>query len=194
MNVIAEEPGDSVLISLDNENHVTSNFSFQQPSWSSSLDPNVPHTITVTKVNPDGKYTAIYSFLVAYPDLPANTTQTTAEAAPTPTIPNTSTETETRTTRPEGQTGLTTTTKVVIAGALVGAVCLGLLGALGIYIRWKRNTYTATLNPFSKLEGGTDSVPEGRPSEGEGTVAFPLGDPPPSPPSDNLSSPPPYVP
>ena len=73
---MAEEPGDTVLISLDDENHVASNFSFQQPSWSSSLDPNVPHTITVTKDNPEGKYTAIYSFLVTYPDSSANTTDT----------------------------------------------------------------------------------------------------------------------
>ena len=132
---------------------------------------------------------------MTYPDLPANTTQTTAEAAPTPTIPNTSTETETSTTQPEGQTGLTSTTKVVIAGSLGGAVCLGLLGAvLGIYIRRKRNTYAATLDPFSKSEGGTDSVPEGQPNEGEDSAAFPLEDPPPGSPSDTLSAPPPYAP
>ena len=177
---MAERPDNTVGITLDNKDYVTSNFSIQQPAWRSSLDPNVPHTITVTKQNPDGQYTAFYSFLVTYPD--PSTTQ------------NTSTETETPTTQPEGQTGLNTTTKVGIAGALVGAVCLGLLVALGIYIRRKRNTYAATLNPFSKLEGGTDSVPEGQPSEGEDTAAFPLENPPPGSPSDNLSAPPPYAP
>ena len=180
VTVMAERPDNTVGITLDNKDYVTSNFSVQQPAWSSSLDPNVPHTITVTKQNPDGQYTAFYSFLVTYPD--PSTTQTT------------STETGTPTTQPEGQTGLNTTTKMGIAGALVGAVCLGLLVALGIYIRRKRNTYAATLNPFSKLEGGTDSVPEGQPSEGEDTAAFPLENPPPGSPSDNLSVPPPYAP
>ena len=192
VTVMAERPDDTVGITLDNKDYVTSNFSVQQPAWSSSLDPNVPHTITVTKQNPDGQYTAFYSFLVTYPD--PSTTQNTSTETETPTTQNTRAETETPTTQPEGQTGLNTTTKVGIAGALVGAVCLGLLVALGIYIRRKRNTYAATLNPFSKLEGGTDSVPEGQPSEGEETAAFPLENPPPGSPSDNLSVPPPYAP
>lgn len=47
--------------------------------------------------------------------------------------------------------------------------------------------------------GGIHPAPQGQPSEDEGTAAFPLEDsappqPPPRPPSDNLSAPPPYTP
>lgn len=68
---------------------------------------------------------------------------------------STNTESETPTKRPEGQSGLASTTTVVgLAVGLVGAVCLGLLGALGIYIRRKRRTHDATLHPFSTLDEG----------------------------------------
>ncbi len=81
-------------------------------------------------------------------------TETTAEADPALTIFDTNTETKTPTMQPAAQSGLTTTTKVGIAVGLVGAVCLGLLGALAIYIRRRRATHDATLNPFSKLDEG----------------------------------------
>ncbi len=140
VRVFVEGSGQSVQISLDEEDHYLVPLPDQQPVWASDLDPSVPHIISIIKQNPRGQYLAFDNILVTYNDAPAeaataptivNTTNTeTAEPAPAPTIDNPNTKTETPTKQPEGQSGLTTTTKVGIAVGLVGAVCLSLLGAL----------------------------------------------------------------
>jgi len=160
VTVTVETPGDTVRILLDNTDHVVAPISNLEPAWNSSiLDPGVLHNITIFKVNAEDEYTAFYSLLVTHPDLPI----TGANFAPS------STETENPTKQPEGQPEPTATTKMqpeglpelsaatkmVIAGAVVGSVCLGLLGALGIYFWRRRNKHDATLDPFRKVEGGT---------------------------------------
>ena len=67
-----------------------------------------------------------------------------------------STKRETPTKQPDGQSGLPHSTKVGIAGALVGGVCLGLFGALGIYLLrkrllQKRTEHDGTLHPFREV-------------------------------------------
>ena len=175
MCVFVEGSGQAVRISLDNFNYDINPLPGQQPTWTSdTLDPSVPHNLDIIKRNPGGQYLELENILVTLTDGHSPTTpreDSTAEAVPAPTIFNnpsktvtsiatmttsTSTETEIPTKRAEGQTGLTITTTVGIVVGIVGAVCLGLLGALVIYIRRKRDTTDATLLPFSKLdEGGT---------------------------------------
>jgi hypothetical protein len=143
---MVETIGDPVRILLDNTDHVVTPKSSLEPAWTSgSLDPSVPHTIMIIKQNPEDQYLALYSFSVTYPDLPT----IVATSAPS------NTETENPTKPPETQPELTATTRMVIAGAVVGTVCLGLLGVLGIYFWRRRNKHDRTLNPFRKVEGGT---------------------------------------
>ena len=148
---MVETPGETVRILLDDISHDVSPTTRMEPAWNSSnLDPSVPHTITVTKQNPNGRYLALYSFLVTSPDL--TTIVRTATSAPSSTS---STENGTPTQQPAGQPELMATTKGIIAGTLAGTVCLGLLGALGIYFWRRRNKHDASLNPFGKVEEGT---------------------------------------
>jgi len=143
---MVQTSGDTVRILLDNTDHVITPISALEPAWNSSiLNPSVPHKITIVKENPAEQYLSLYSFSVTYPDLPSIDTTSTPS----------STETENPTKQPEGQPDLTATTKIAIAGAVVGAVCLGLLGALGIYFWRRRKKHDATLDPFRKVEGGT---------------------------------------
>ena len=147
VTVMVETPGVTVRILLDDISHDVSPTTHMEPAWNSSnLDPSVPHTITVTKQKPNGGYLALDSFLVTYPDSP--TIVATATSAPSSTS---STEIGTPTQQLAGQPEPTG----VIAGTLAGAVCLGLLGALGIYFWRRRNKHDASLNPFRKVEEGT---------------------------------------
>jgi hypothetical protein len=61
--------------------------------------------------------------------------------------------------KPEGQSGLTACIKMGIATAIIGGLCFGFLGALGIYLWQKRSKHDWTLNPFRNAEeGGTSPV------------------------------------
>ena len=137
---MVEFPGDMVRILLDSVGHDVFPTTSQVPAWNSTiLDPNVPHTVTVIKMNSKTRYTLLYSFLVTYPGSPEDT-----PSSDLPTIATTSAP---------SNTGATST--VVIVGTLVSAVCLGLLGALGFYLWRRRRKPDATLNPFRKVEGRT---------------------------------------
>jgi len=58
-----------VRISLDNQNHDISPSFSQQPAFLSDiLDPSIPHTIRVIKMNPEREWIALDSFIVTYPD------------------------------------------------------------------------------------------------------------------------------
>ena len=153
---MVEIPGDMVRILLDNVAHDAFPTTSQVPAWNSTiLDPNVPHTVTVIKMNPNGRYTSLYSFLVTHPGSPEDTPSSDLPTIATTSAPS-STETasapsSTETTSAPSSTGATST--VVIVGTLVSAVCLGLLGALGFYLWRRRRKPDATLNPFRKVEG-----------------------------------------
>jgi len=158
VTVMVEVPGDTVRISLDNTDHVVAPISNLEPTWNSSiLDPSVPHTITIFKDNPELRYMAFYSLLVTSRDIP--TIDTTSASSSTETG-NPTNQLERQPEKqpeqqPEQQPELTAATKMIITGAVVGAVCLGLLGVLGIYFWRRRNKHDATLDPFRKVEGGT---------------------------------------
>ena len=143
---MVEIPGDMVRISLDNVGHDVSPTTFEVPAWNSTiLDPSVPHTIEVLKVNPNTRYTSLYSFLVTHPGSPEDT-----PSSETPTTATTSAPSSTETA--SAPSGNKATSTVVIVGTLVSVVCLGLLGALGFYLWRRRRKHDATLNPFRKVE------------------------------------------
>ena len=189
MRVFVEGSGQVVRISLDNFNYDISPLPDQQPAWTSdTLDPSVPHNIIIIKRNPGGQYLELENILATLADGNSPTTtreDTTTVAVSAPSVystprrlstiiitktTSTSTETETPTKRPEGQSGLTSTTTTV--GILVGALCLGILvGALGIYTWRKRDTHDATLHPFSKLDkGGASIIQSTGESSGESNI------------------------
>jgi hypothetical protein len=162
---MVETLGDPVRIVLDGTDELVYPKSSLEPAWNSStLDPTVFHTIEIVKVNfkatsEDEEYMSFYSLLVTHPDLSTITTTSAPSSTETenPTKPpETQPElTATANVQPEAQTELAATTKMAIAGAVVGIVCLGLLGVLGTYFWRRRNKHDSTLNPFRKLEGGT---------------------------------------
>ena len=58
VHVLVQSPGQTVLISLDNQQHDVAVYG--QPAWSNnSLDPSIPHTLQVVKQNPAGQYTLL---------------------------------------------------------------------------------------------------------------------------------------
>ena len=58
VNVLAQAPGQTVTISLDNQNdNITV---YDQAAWNSGiLDPGVPHSLQVVIQSPAGQYTAL---------------------------------------------------------------------------------------------------------------------------------------
>ena len=138
--------GDTFEVLLDKTLDTVTAADFGNITWKSSvLDPSVPHIISIIKPDFSNISLSLYSFLVTNLDPP--TIATTSASS--------STETETPTQQPAEKSGLMDTTKRVIAGTVVGVVCLGLLGALGVYFWRRRNKHDATLNPFRKVEGGS---------------------------------------
>ena len=74
-----QTPGQTVRISLDDQNHDIAPSPTQQPTWTSdSLDSGVPHDLQVIKQNPDGQFTALDFINVTYND-PSATMKTQAE-------------------------------------------------------------------------------------------------------------------
>ena len=67
VHVLVQWPGQTVQISLDNQQHEVA--VHEQPAWSNnSLDPSTPHTLWVVKQNPAGQYTALAFILVTHYD------------------------------------------------------------------------------------------------------------------------------
>lgn len=56
--------------------------------------------------------------------------------------------------RPGGHSGLNTNVTVGIVAGVVG-ICVGLLGALGVYLWRRRNNRASTLSQSKNVEGGT---------------------------------------
>ena len=183
--VFVQSPGQTVRISLDNQQHDVAVYG--QPAWTSdTLDPSAYHDLQIIKQNPAGQNTSLDSIRLTqselfsptslltvssgisvgstsvphiettdYDSLATTTEQTITEAAST--VPDQltssahSARSETLTKQPDGQSGLTHSTKVGIAGALVGGVCLGLFGVLGIYLLRKRTKHDGTVDPFREV-------------------------------------------
>ena len=80
VNVFVEASGQTVRISLDNQDHDVTPVDSQQPAWTSdSLDPSAPHDLQIIKQNPAGQFLELDSILVTYSDqLTTTTEQTTA--------------------------------------------------------------------------------------------------------------------
>jgi hypothetical protein len=161
MNAKVDGPGGTVQVFLDNTVYMVASVDFQELTWNSSiLDPSIPHTISIIKPFPDdGRSLSLYSLPVTFPDLPIIDAPSAPGSTQTETLTPNSTEAETPTKQTGGHPGLTATTKAVIAGTLVAAACLGLLGALGIYFWRRRNKHNATLDPFRKVEGEISLFP-----------------------------------
>ena len=166
MTVFVGTPGQTVRISLDNQSYDVSPSISHQPAWKiDELDPSTPHDIQIIKQNPAGQLTSFDSILATYSDSPAiDAEQSIAAIVSTPTLPDQSTssaplssETDTPTSQSDGQSGSSITTTAGIAGALVGGACLGLFGALGVYLWRKWSKQGMTLNPFRKAEEGRTS-------------------------------------
>ena len=186
--VFVQSPGQTVRISLDNQQHDIAVYG--QPAWTSdTLDPSAYHDLQIIKQNPPGDNTSLDSIRLTQSELFSRTTlgshptvssgvsivsipvpqtettdpnslattteQTITEAAST--VPDQltsfahSAKSETPTKQPDGQSGLTHSTKVGIARVLVGGVCLGLFGALGIYLLRKRTKYDGTVDPSREV-------------------------------------------
>ena len=79
VSVFVEAPGQTVRISLDNQDHDVTPVDSQQPAWTSdSLDPKVPHDLQVNKQNPPGQFLELDSIIVTYYDPPTATTEQVA--------------------------------------------------------------------------------------------------------------------
>jgi len=93
------------------------------------------------RMNPSGEWTALDSFTVTNPGSYVISTEQATTIVPT--VPDQLSETE----NPD------VSTKVRIAGAIVVA-CIGLLGALGIYLFRNGRKHDGTLIPFSEAKTG----------------------------------------
>ena len=100
VHVLVQSPGQTVQISLDNQQHDVAVYS--QPAWSNnSLDPSIPHALQVVKRNPTGQYISLDFILVTYYDPPSIPTNPVAPAQTIPVASITQTETTSKLATPD---------------------------------------------------------------------------------------------
>ena len=100
VRVLVQWPGQTVQISLDNQQHVVP--VHEQPAWlNNSLDPSIPHALDVVKQNPAGQYTSLDFILVTYHDPPSIPTNPVAPAQTTSVASVTQTETTSKLATPD---------------------------------------------------------------------------------------------